>query len=60
MTNWDKTKIRNVLNILFIIGAVVTIILYFAVDNPKPFYYACGFSLVVKMAEVVMRMIRYK
>lgn len=59
MTNWDKTKIRNVLNILFIIGAAVTIILYFAVDSPKPFYIACAFSLVVKMTEVVMRMIRY-
>lgn len=56
----DKQQIRNLLNLLFITGTVVTIILYFAVDSPQPFYYACGVSLAIKMTEVVMRMIRFK
>lgn len=56
----DKDEIRNLLNILFIIGTIVTIILYFALDNPQPFYYACAVSLAIKMTEVILRMIRYK
>lgn len=56
----DKQQVRNLLNLLFIIGTIVTIVLYFAIDNPQPFYYACGVSLVLKMTEVILRMIRYK
>lgn len=56
----DKQQVRNLLNLLFIIGTIVTIVLYFVIDNPQPFYYACGVSLVLKMTEVILRMIRYK
>ena len=56
----DKQQIRHLLNLLFIIGTAVTIILHFAVDSPQPFYYACGISLAIKMTEVVMRMIHFK
>ncbi len=54
MNNIDK--IRNVLNILFMIGAVASIILYFSLGNDKSiFFYVCGASLFLKMMEFVLR-----
>lgn len=48
-------KIRFILNTLFLIGTVVTIILYFAVDSREPFFYAGVISLTLKMAEFILR-----
>ena len=54
MNNIDK--IRNVLNILFMIGAVASIILYFSLgDDNSIFFYVCGASLFLKMREFVLR-----
>ncbi len=49
-------KIRNILNILFMIGAVVSVILYFSIGEDKTlFFYVCGASLFLKMMEYVFR-----
>ncbi|MBQ7361493.1 MAG: hypothetical protein IJW68_03260 [Bacteroidaceae bacterium] len=50
-------KIRYVLNTLFLIGAVVTVILYITVDSREPFFYAGITSLTLKMAEFILRFI---
>lgn len=56
----DKERIRTILNILFLIGTAVALILYFTVDDRRPFFYTCATALILKMIEVVLRMIRYK
>ena len=49
-------KIRNILNILFMFGAVVSVILYFSIGEDKTlFFYVCGASLFLKMMEYVFR-----
>ncbi|MBQ5663477.1 MAG: hypothetical protein IIV19_03485 [Bacteroidaceae bacterium] len=48
-------KIRYILNTLFLIGTVVTVILYFAVDSREPFFYAGVTALTLKMAEFILR-----
>lgn len=54
MNNIDK--IRNILNILFMIGALASIILYFSLGEDKSiFFYVCGASLFLKMMEFVFR-----
>ncbi len=54
MNNIDK--IRNILNILFMIGALASIILYFSLGEDKSiFFYVCGASLFLKMMEFVLR-----
>ena len=55
MNNIDK--IRNILNILFMIGAVVTILLYITVESREPFFYAGLVSLTLKVAEYILRFI---
>ena len=50
-------KIRYVLNTLFLIGTVLTVILYFAVDSREPFFYAGLVSLTLKVAEYILRFI---
>ena len=47
----NPDKIRNVLNILFMILALATIIVYFAVDDFKIFIYVCGAAIFVKLME---------
>ena len=49
-------KIRNILNILFMVG-VVTILLYITVDSREPFFYAGLVSLTLKVAEYILRFI---
>lgn len=52
----NPDKIRYVLNILFLILALATIILYFAVeDNFKLFIYVCGAAIFVKVLEFFIR-----
>lgn len=56
MDNIDK--IRNILNIIFMIGAVASFILYFALGDDKSwFFYVAGASIFVKMIEFVLRFI---
>lgn len=55
----DRDKIRNILNVLFLIGALAAIILYFAYPNDRhPFMYVCLAALFLKMMEFVLRFMR--
>ena len=51
----DPQKIRNILNILFMIGTLIAIIVYFAVDDKKTFIYVCAAAIFVKIMEFFMR-----
>ncbi len=48
-------KIRSILNILFLIGAVASVILYYACEDKTVFFYVCGCSLFIKIMEYVYR-----
>lgn len=49
-------RIRTVLNVIFLIGAAASFILYFTVGDDKTvFFYVCGGSLFIKMMEYVFR-----
>ena len=48
----DTDRIRAVLNVLFMIGALISVILYFTLGEDKTvFFYVCGASLFLKMME---------
>lgn len=52
----DTDRIRAVLNVLFLIGALISVILYFTLGEDKTvFFYVCGASLFLKMMEFVFR-----
>ncbi len=51
----DPDKIRNILNILFIILTIATVIVYFACDDFKVFMYVCGAALFTKLMEFFIR-----
>lgn len=52
----DTDRIRAVLNVLFMIGALIAVILYFTLGEDKTvFFYVCGASLFLKMMEFVFR-----
>lgn len=52
----DTDRIRAVLNVLFMIGALISVILYFTLGEDKTvFFYMCGASLFLKMMEFVFR-----
>lgn len=53
-------KIRFILNSIFMIGAIVTailFILYLSDKNPNPFYWACSISLTIKVIEYILRLV---
>ena len=53
-------RARNTLNTLFMIGAAVSLvffILQWCGYSRTPFYWACGTSLVLKVAEYIIRLI---
>lgn len=54
----DRDKIRTVLNTLFLIGALLSLILYFAMEEKHAFFYVCAVSLFLKMMEIVLRIMR--
>lgn len=52
----NPDKIRNVLNILFLILALASIIVYIvARDDFKLFIYICGAAIFVKLMEFFIR-----
>ena len=53
-TTMNPDKIRNVLNILFMILALAAIIVYFVVgkEDFKMFIYVCGAAIFVKLMEI--------
>ena len=50
-------KIRFILNTLFLIGVVVTMLLYFIIDNREPFFYAGFITLSLKVIEFILRFV---
>ena len=50
-------KVRNMLNILFLIGAVVTFIIYFAYGKSPSFFYAGFTTLGLKVFEFILRFV---
>lgn len=54
----NTDKIRNILNILFMIGAVISVILYFSLEDKHPFLYVCGAAIFLKMMEFFLRFMR--
>ena len=49
-------RIRNVLNVIFMIGFVLAVILYFALPNDKTLFFITGFgALSVKIVEFIVR-----
>ncbi len=54
MNNIDQ--IRAVLNVVFLLGALASLILYFSLGDDKYwFFLVCGISLAIKMVEFVLR-----
>ncbi|MDE6348839.1 MAG: hypothetical protein K2L60_09370 [Bacteroides sp.] len=52
----NPDKIRNVLNILFLILALASIVIYFvAGEDFKLFAYVCGAAIFVKVMEFFIR-----
>lgn len=52
----NPDKIRNVLNILFLILALASIVIYFvAKDDFTLFIYVCGAAIFVKLMEFFIR-----
>ena len=52
----NPDKIRNVLNILFMVLALAAIIIYFAAkDDFKLCIYVCGAAIFVKLMEFFIR-----
>ncbi len=49
--------VRNILNILFMIGAAASIVLFFTTSDSHPFLYmyVCMAAIVIKMVEYVLR-----
>lgn len=49
-------QIRTILNVLFMIGAIASVVLYLSLGEDKSiFFYVCGASLFLKMMEFVLR-----
>ncbi|MCR5245585.1 MAG: hypothetical protein K6C31_04630 [Bacteroidales bacterium] len=47
---------RNVLNILFMIGFVAAILIYFLLPDQRPLFFCVGFGAVVlKVVEFILR-----
>ncbi|HJD52654.1 MAG TPA: hypothetical protein IAA93_02855 [Candidatus Avibacteroides avistercoris] len=48
-------RIRDVLNVLFMIGAVTSIVTYFVSDDRLLFFYICTVTLALKFVEFILR-----
>ena len=51
----NTDKIRSVLNMLFLILEVASVIVYFACDDYKAFMYTCVTAISVKVIEFFIR-----
>jgi hypothetical protein len=51
----NLTKIRNILNIAFMLLAVAAVIVFFACKDIMVFAYVCGTAILMKMAESIIR-----
>ncbi|MBQ4521158.1 MAG: hypothetical protein II999_11230 [Bacteroidaceae bacterium] len=48
-------RIRTILNIVFIIGAIASVICYYGVEDRHVFLYVCSASIFVKLVEFLLR-----
>ncbi|NMA72804.1 MAG: hypothetical protein GX963_01310 [Bacteroidales bacterium] len=48
-------KVRNILNILFLVGAIASVIIYFTLDEFKLFLYVCMGAIFLKLIEFFIR-----
>ena len=55
MRTMDTDKIRNILNLVFMLLALLAVIFYFAMSDQRFFLYTCGAAIVIKMAESFIR-----
>lgn len=54
-----RNELRNLLNSLFLIGFLIAAFLYFSMpDNRTPFLAVCGISMLIKIAEYIVRYFR--
>ena len=54
--SFDIDKLRSVINYVFIIGFIATIILYFLFPDNKALFFSVGFgSLALKVVEYLLR-----
>lgn len=51
----DTNRIRAILNIVFMIGAVASVICYYTVDDWYVFLYVCSAAIFVKLVEFLLR-----
>lgn len=51
-------QIRNILNILFLIGAIASVIVYYTVEDRHIFIYVCCTAIFIKMIEFILRFMR--
>ena len=59
----DKLKLRNMLNVIFMILAIASIVIYFAIPRPQglPYFFVCCFlAIILKGIEVCIRMVTNK
>ncbi|MBQ7553145.1 MAG: hypothetical protein IJT46_02145 [Bacteroidaceae bacterium] len=50
----DLDKIRSYLNMIFIVLAIASVILYFVADY-RTFIYVCGTAIFLKVMEFIIR-----
>ena len=54
----DIDKIRNILNLFFMLLALLAVIFYFTMAQDQRFFlYTCGAAIIIKMAESFIRFI---
>ena len=52
----DIDKIRNILNLFFMLLALLAVIFYFTMAQDQRFFlYTCGAAIIIKMAESFIR-----
>ncbi len=51
----DLKKLRNILNVVFMVLALAAVIIYYASDNFTLFIYVCGGAVCVKLMEYFIR-----
>ncbi len=54
----DLDRIRLILNIAFMIGALTSVVLFFVMpsDKPMPMFIVCTTAIVLKFVEYALRM----
>lgn len=53
----NPDKIKNLLNVLFLIAAAASAVVYFAVEDKTVFLYVGGVAVSIKLLEFVLRFI---